>query len=55
MKEKLGNVTMNANLRLNVDTGAGIGPDGIDACYLGKGFKFGRKVGVSTPLGGVSL
>lgn len=46
-------------LRLNVgyDGGSGVsfGPGGVEAKVGGVGFSFGKKMGISTPFGGVSV
>ena len=36
-----------ATVGLSADTGASIGPSGVEAKVLGTGFSFGRKMGVS--------
>lgn len=45
------------NLRagLNVDTGGSVGPGGVEVKFLGFGVSAGKKTGVSTPFGGVSV
>ena len=46
---------MSANLGLNVDTGFEAGSDGVRASVAGFGGSIGRRVGISTPIGGFSF
>ena len=53
---KLGDIgTLDANLGLNVSTGVEIGAAGFGFSVLGFGVSVGRKTGISTPFGEISL
>ena len=44
-----------AALNVNADTGAKVGPQGVEASVLGLGFSIGKKTGIKTPLGEISF
>lgn len=44
-----------ANIGLNVNSGVSVGPNGAEIKVLGFGFEAGDKIGISTPIGGLSV
>ncbi|RIA79781.1 hypothetical protein C1645_42480 [Glomus cerebriforme] len=44
-----------SRIGINADTGASIGGGNLEAKVAGVGFKVGKEIGVSTPLGDVSI
>jgi hypothetical protein len=48
-------VGIRSNLGINADTGVSIGSDGIETKLVGVGFKVGKEIGISTPIGGISF
>lgn len=48
-------VGFKSNLGINADTGVSIGKDGIETKLAGVGFKVGKEIGISTPIGELSF
>lgn len=44
-----------SSIRPNIDTGASISSDGVEAKVAGLGFKAGKVTGFSTPFGGFEI
>jgi len=44
-----------ANVGIDVGSGGSIGPTGVEVKVLGFGVDVGKKIGISTPLGGISI
>ncbi|RHZ36419.1 hypothetical protein [endosymbiont GvMRE of Glomus versiforme] len=46
---------VNARVGINADTGGSVGPGGVEAKFLGFGVSVGKKTGLSSPFGEVSV
>ncbi|CAJ0757152.1 6517_t:CDS:2 [Entrophospora sp. SA101] len=43
------------NLGVSADSGVSIGDGSVETKLVGVGFKVGKEIGISTPIGGVSI
>ncbi|CAH1766113.1 12496_t:CDS:1, partial [Entrophospora sp. SA101] len=48
-------VGIKGNLGVSADSGVSIGDGSVETKLVGVGFKVGKEIGISTPIGGVSI